>query len=73
MLVFKLFFKRSSSALTDGYDLRIVNNVVSFNWNNGNTITSNYAINTGRWYHIAVIFNGTSYNLYIDGISVKML
>jgi hypothetical protein len=73
MLVFKLFFKRSSSALTDGYDLRIVNNVVSFNWNNGNAITSNYAINTGRWYHIAVIFNGTSYNLYIDGISVKML
>jgi hypothetical protein len=35
MLGFKLFFK-SSSALTDGYDLRIVNNVVSFNWNNGN-------------------------------------
>jgi uncharacterized repeat protein (TIGR01451 family) len=66
-----IFSKRSSSALTDGYDLRIVNNVVSFNWNNGNAITSNYAINTGRWYHIAVTFNGTSYNLYIDGISVK--
>jgi hypothetical protein len=69
MLVFKLFFKRSSSALTDGYDLRIVNNVVSFNWNNG-AITSNYAINTGRW--TTVIFNGAIYNLYIDGIS-KML
>ncbi|WP_255347724.1 LamG-like jellyroll fold domain-containing protein, partial [Flavobacterium sp. ACAM 123] len=66
-----IFSKRSSSALTDGYDLRLVNNVVSFNWNNSNAITSNYAINTGRWYHIAVTFNGTSYNLYIDGISVK--
>lgn len=66
-----IFSKRSSSALTDGYDLRLVNNVVSFNWNNGNAITSNYAINTGRWYHIAVTFNGTSYNLYIDGISVQ--
>lgn len=66
-----IFSKRSSSALIDGYDLRIVNNVVSFNWNNGNAITSNYAINTGRWYHIAVTFNGTSYNLYIDGISVN--
>jgi hypothetical protein len=63
--------KRSSSALTDGYDLRIVNNVISFNWNNGNAITSNFPVTTGRWYHIAVTFNGSAYNLYVDGISVK--
>ena len=63
--------KRNSSALTDGYDLRIVNNVISFNWNNGNAITSNFPVTTGRWYHVAVTFNGSAYNLYIDGISVK--
>lgn len=66
-----IFSKRNSNALTDGYDLRLVNNVISFNWNNGSNITSNFAINTGRWYHVAVTFNGTSYSLYIDGISVK--
>jgi hypothetical protein len=25
-------------------------------------------INTDRWYHVAVTFNGTNYKLYIDGI-----
>lgn len=66
-----IFSKRNPSSLTDGYDLRIVNNIISFNWNNGNSITSNYSVTTGRWYHVAVTFDGTSYNLYIDGVSVK--
>ena len=66
-----IFSKRNPSSLTDGYDLRIVNNIISFNWNNGNSITSNYQVSTNRWYHIAVTFDGTAYNLYIDGVSVK--
>ncbi|UFH46349.1 T9SS type A sorting domain-containing protein [Flavobacterium galactosidilyticum] len=66
-----IFSKRSSVALEDGYDLRIVNNILSFNWNKGNSITSKFPISTGRWYHIAVTFNGTAYNLFIDGIKVE--
>lgn len=63
--------KRNASNLNDGYDLRLVNNTLSFNWNNGNSISSNYAISTGRWYHVAVTFDGSNYNLYVDGVSVR--
>jgi hypothetical protein len=49
----------------------LVNNIISFNWNNGSSITSPYPINTDRWYHVVVTFNGTNYKLYIDGIEVK--
>jgi hypothetical protein len=62
--------KRFSTSSTDGYDLRLVNNYISFNWNNGNSITSTYPIDSNRWYHVAVTFSGTNYNLYLDGILV---
>ena len=66
-----IFSKRMGTSTADGYDLKLVNNIISFNWNNGNSISSNYPINTDRWYHIAVTFNGTNYKLYIDGIQVQ--
>lgn len=62
--------KHLSPTATDGYDLRIVNNIISFYWNN-NSITATHSIDTDRWYHIAVSFDGTNYNLYIDGIVEK--
>ena len=62
--------KRFNTSSNDGYDLRLVNNYISFNWNNGNAITSPYQIDTDRWYHIAVTFSGLNYNLYIDGVLV---
>ncbi|MBC5841314.1 T9SS type A sorting domain-containing protein [Flavobacterium sp. F-380] len=65
-----IFSKRLGTNTTHGYDLRLVNNIISFNWNNS-SITSQYPINTGRWYHVAVTFNGTNYKLYIDGIAVQ--
>lgn len=61
--------KRFNTSSTDGYDLRIVNNYISFHWN-GNSITSTFPINNNRWYHIAVSFSGSNYNLYMDGILV---
>jgi|GEM_PF-4903453 len=62
--------KRFNTSSTDGYDLRLVNNYISFNWNNGNSITSTFPIDSNRWYHIAVTFSGSNYNLYIDGVLV---
>ncbi|MGM8361210.1 LamG-like jellyroll fold domain-containing protein [Flavobacterium sp. ARAG 55.4] len=59
--------KHLSPTANDGYDLRIINNVISFHWNN-NSITATHGIDTDRWYHIAVTFDGSNYNLYIDGI-----
>lgn len=63
--------KRESNNQTTGYDLRLVNNNVSFNWNNGQSLTSLYPISTNIWHHIAITFGGGTYKLYIDGILVN--
>lgn len=62
--------KRLNTSSPDGYDLRLVNNIVSFNFNN-NFINASHAIDTNRWYHIGVTFDGTNYKLYIDGLLEK--
>jgi len=58
--------KRDANDLTTGYDLSLVNNTISFNAN-GYSISAN-GITSGRWYHIAVTYDGTDYTLYVDGI-----
>ncbi|MFC4721072.1 LamG-like jellyroll fold domain-containing protein [Geojedonia litorea] len=61
--------KRDGVNLTTGYDLRLVENKISFNWNNGGSLTHTNTISTNRWYHVAVTFNGSNtYKMYIDGI-----
>ena len=62
--------KHLSPTATNGYDLKLVNNIISFNWNN-NSITTTHSIDTDRWYHVAVTFDGSNYNLYVDGILEK--
>ncbi|WP_157514466.1 LamG-like jellyroll fold domain-containing protein, partial [Mangrovimonas sp. TPBH4] len=61
--------KRDGSANGSGYDLRLVNNILSFHWDN-NSVSSSYPINTSRWYHVAVTFDGGNYLMYVDGIEV---
>jgi hypothetical protein len=39
----KLFFQRLGTSTADGYDLKLMNNFISFNWN-GSSITSTYPI-----------------------------
>src|SRR5690606_35935812 len=58
--------KRNANNFATGYDLRLVNNTISFR-SNGFNISAN-GITSSRWYHVAVTYNGTTYTLYVDGI-----
>ncbi len=66
-----IFSKRDARNLSTGYDLRLVNNTLSFNWNDSGSIASPYTINTNRWYHVAVAYSSGTYKLYIDGVEVN--
>ncbi|MFV9484235.1 LamG-like jellyroll fold domain-containing protein, partial [Christiangramia sp. ASW11-125] len=56
-----------------GYDLRITNGIVSFNWDKTGAISSPHKItDNDRWYHIALSHTSTGeYRLYIDGLLMK--
>ncbi|UZH55912.1 T9SS type A sorting domain-containing protein [Salinimicrobium tongyeongense] len=62
--------KRNTAALTSGgYDLVINNGAPTFRWN-GNSVSTSYKLSTTRWYHLAVVFKGSSVELFVDGIKV---
>ncbi|WP_418511511.1 HYR domain-containing protein [Corallibacter sp.] len=64
-----IFSKRDANNLSTGYDLRLVNNTISFHAN-GTSISAN-GITSNRWHHIAVTFDGSNYKLYVDGIDMN--
>ncbi|SKB73560.1 Por secretion system C-terminal sorting domain-containing protein, partial [Salegentibacter holothuriorum] len=66
-----IFSKRYLNNMATGYDLKLVGDKISFNWNTSGRIVSSYPITSSRWYHIAVTHTGSLYNLYIDGILIK--
>ncbi len=62
-------------SLQSGYHLSLKNNFPNLIWydNSNNEIlnlTSPYNIPNNEWHHIAVTYNGTIVNMYIDGINV---
>lgn len=63
--------KREATNQIDGYDLRIENNYVSFNWNNGESLLSPNQIITNQWHHVAVVLGSGTYTLYIDGVEMN--
>ena len=71
-----IFSKRDAAFPNNakGYDLRIENGKVSFNWDKTGSIKSPVNLpNTNRWYHIALTHTSTGeYKLYIDGILMKL-
>ncbi|MBR9758588.1 MAG: DUF5011 domain-containing protein, partial [Algicola sp.] len=71
-----LFSRKDDANNSNGYNLTLVNGQVRFNWFNGidsGSISSGVnTINTNRWYHLAVTYNGV-YRLYVDGIMLDAL
>lgn len=56
---------------TEGFDLMITaGGALEMSWINGTTqtITSATTIPTDKWHHIAVVYNGTDADMYIDGV-----
>lgn len=41
--------------------------------NSGFTLAGSASIQDSNWHHIAIVRNGNSYNLYVDGVSVSTL
>ncbi|MEH6538402.1 MAG: immunoglobulin-like domain-containing protein [Psychroserpens sp.] len=66
-----VFSKRDVNNLINGYDIRVVNNYVSFNWNDGESLSAPYQINTNQWHHIAVSNSNGACILYIDGVEMN--
>jgi hypothetical protein len=66
-----IFSKRDVNNQVNGYDLRVVDNYVSFNWNNGESMSAPHRIKTNQWHHIAVTNNNGTYILYIDGVEMN--
>ena len=62
--------KDVSNPTAGGFDLVIENNIPKFRWNDS-SLSSDFPINTDRWYHIAIIKGGTDEGLYVDGIKVS--
>ncbi|WP_179319672.1 Ig-like domain-containing protein [Winogradskyella helgolandensis] len=58
--------KRDAGDMSTGYDLRLTNGIISFNANNSTSVSAS-GITSGRWYHLAVTYDGT-YTLYVDGV-----
>jgi hypothetical protein len=70
----KAILSKRDAAYTEGYDFRI-NNSGYFNarWRNSSgsnqALTSSVQIPQDEWHHLAVIYDGTTATLYIDGVA----
>lgn len=65
---------KRNAANTNGYDFKISSsNTIRLFWNNGtaNTLTGTTTIPLNEWHHVAAIYNGSTAQLYIDGVLEK--
>ncbi len=49
-------------------NIEIVNGNIKYRVWNSPIITSSFALNLNRWYHIAMVYNGTSVKAYLNGV-----
>jgi hypothetical protein len=70
----KTILSKRNSSFSEGYDLSINSSgKAEMSWMLGSTkhtITSNAVIPANIWHHIAIIFNGTTAKIYVDGVTV---
>ncbi|WP_299335706.1 LamG-like jellyroll fold domain-containing protein [uncultured Psychroserpens sp.] len=67
----KSIVSKRNVAFTTGYDFRILNsNRINISWKNpgSRTLTSSAQVPNDEWHHVAVIYDGTTASLYIDGV-----
>jgi hypothetical protein len=67
----KSIVSKRPTSFTEGYDLRILDdNRIQIRWINGSsqTRTTNTSIPDNQWHHVAVIYDGATVYLYIDGV-----
>ncbi|MFK2821340.1 LamG-like jellyroll fold domain-containing protein, partial [Flavobacteriaceae sp. LMIT009] len=65
---------KRDAAYTEGYDFKITSSGnFEMSWKNGSTqtITSDVTIPEDEWHQVAVIYDGSTANLYIDGVLDK--
>ncbi|GAA4270708.1 choice-of-anchor D domain-containing protein [Hyunsoonleella aestuarii] len=70
----KSIVSKRDAAYTEGYDLKInATGHVEMSWQNGGTqtIVSDVVIPENEWHQVAVIYDGSTANLYIDGVLEK--
>ncbi|BAO77698.1 LamG domain-containing protein [Winogradskyella sp. PG-2] len=61
--------KRDGLTLNTGYDLTVIGNRLFFRYNTSQVLAT-VDMSTNKWYHIAISFDGSNYNMYINGFSV---
>ncbi|SDI49507.1 LamG-like jellyroll fold domain-containing protein, partial [Winogradskyella thalassocola] len=66
-----IFSKRDGTSTASGYDLSLVDDRLYFRYNGSTNVIANQPINSNKWYHVAVTFDGSNYTLYIDGFVVR--
>ncbi|APG60219.1 hypothetical protein LPB144_07265 [Christiangramia salexigens] len=56
----------------ESYELYITNGQkLTFRWGNQKVSSNKAFVPDTRWYHVAVVFNGSNAAIYIDGIDIK--
>ncbi|UKM66456.1 T9SS type A sorting domain-containing protein [Flavobacteriaceae bacterium GSB9] len=66
-----IFSRKDANVNTSGYSLSLNGSTPTFSWYNAGdsgSLPSSNTINNNRWYHIAVTFDGSEYNIYVDGV-----
>ncbi|REE08247.1 putative secreted protein (Por secretion system target) [Winogradskyella pacifica] len=66
-----IFSKRDGTSTASGYDLSLIGDRLQFRYNGNTNVVSTQPINSDKWYHAAVTFDGSTYILYIDGFEVR--
>ncbi|MFL1013474.1 HYR-like domain-containing protein, partial [Flavisericum labens] len=64
-----IFSRKDINVPNAGYDLTLAGGNLSFNFGSGSISTGNI-IDTSRYYHIAVTFDGSEYIIYVDGVPI---